>query len=594
MIREDLPTNENLNDSSAESGQTLVLMALLFVVLLLFVGLAVDVGFGFVRSSQFSRAVDAAVLAGVLDLTPGSNGTDPADIRASQFLAANGWPTPTLTLYESARSITVDGIPQYTITATWPVETYFMGLLGINGFPITNAATAAYYTNSELYIPTSFDDGIMSKANLFLIGEEGCSSLGDPVIPLNSGASLPNEDYPAYGGVYRYRISVPARYPLTTGQNIVRVEIFDADSRNLVERANNAGIEVTHSKAVGGYVEDMACVTAGWGDRCIVYTGETPNAAFQNPFWMWRVDTHYDSSCNLVNDGYGDTVTSFELYYKDEDGYRKTHATYTVDNDRDAAYTDLNWISPGTQGSIVPADIISDSFEISVNDIPQNDDGSYSIFLDVRAPAGSSMNGYDIWAGTPPSFYVSLGLAPLDPYVNARNLQLVENPVGYGSAGISIYSLGRLPLQYYPNNTLGENFDDVTIPLILLDIDLADQTVYGTAFDYDPNISDKTINFFVDTVSKEGYDTYLDLVNPDDVDNQCQPDEKLHLLKTTCSGGLDTNGTCHGEWLQPQAQLCIPSTDYFGGGILQATLEPDGDAFTWQFAVTSGEPFLTR
>ena len=134
MNWEEAPDNNNQIESSNESGQTLVLIALLFVVLLLFVGLAVDVGLGFVRSSQFSRAVDAAVLAGVLDLNPGSTGTTNADIRASQFLAANGWPTPTLTVYETARSITVGGIPQYTITATWPVETYFLGLIGIAGF----------------------------------------------------------------------------------------------------------------------------------------------------------------------------------------------------------------------------------------------------------------------------------------------------------------------------------------------------------------------------------------------------------------------------------------------------------------------------
>ena len=70
MKPKEAPEYNDKNDSANESGQTLVLIALLFVVLLLFVGLAVDVGFGFVRSSQFSRAVDAAVLAGVIDLNP--------------------------------------------------------------------------------------------------------------------------------------------------------------------------------------------------------------------------------------------------------------------------------------------------------------------------------------------------------------------------------------------------------------------------------------------------------------------------------------------------------------------------------------------
>ncbi len=79
-----------------ESGQSIVLLALMFVILLLFVALAVDVGFAFVRSSQFSAAVDSAALAGVVDLDPSTNDTAAADIRAEQFLAANGWSVDTL------------------------------------------------------------------------------------------------------------------------------------------------------------------------------------------------------------------------------------------------------------------------------------------------------------------------------------------------------------------------------------------------------------------------------------------------------------------------------------------------------------------
>jgi len=189
---------DTLRVRQQESGQSLVLIALMFAILLLFVGLAVDVGFGFARSSQFSRAVDSAAMAGVVDLVPSSSNTAEADIRAWQFLGANGWPTPTLTSFASERSLTASGIPQYTITATWPVETYFLRLIGIQGFPITHGATAAYFTNSEMLTPTAWDAGRMRLAAQYISGGEGCAQQGDPVVPIYSTYGSPNEDRPAF------------------------------------------------------------------------------------------------------------------------------------------------------------------------------------------------------------------------------------------------------------------------------------------------------------------------------------------------------------------------------------------------------------
>ena len=54
--------------NKSEEGQSIVIIALILVALLVFAGIAVDVGFIFARNSQLQAAVDAAALAGVPEL----------------------------------------------------------------------------------------------------------------------------------------------------------------------------------------------------------------------------------------------------------------------------------------------------------------------------------------------------------------------------------------------------------------------------------------------------------------------------------------------------------------------------------------------
>jgi hypothetical protein len=578
----------------SELGQSLVLIALLFAILLLFVGLAVDVGFGFARSSQFSRAVDSAAMAGVVDLVPSATTTTEADIRASQFLGANGWPTPTLTSLASARSLTAAGIPQYTITATWPVETYFLRLVGINGFPITHSATAAYFTNSEMLTPTAWDSGRMRLAAQFISGDEGCAAQGDPVIPRSSTFGTPNEDRPAFDQRYTYRISVPDEYPLFVGNSNLRVELFDPDSYNV-----NLGQTAvfTHSARIGGYTDTGSCLSQGIGDQCLIITGEKPDAAFQNPYWLWRVDENWDASCNFASgQPKGSAVTRYELYYADANGDRQAIARYTVENEADHLKTDLKWVSPGSPGSLVDTDD-GNSFQFDFSGIPTNPDGSVSIFLDVTSEGGTAVNVWDLWAGPTADYYTGQGLAALASDVNQRNLQLANNPYGYSTLGVRIYALGRIPL----SNFTGDDSvsQSATLPLVPLDIDLASQTVYGTSFDFDPRdnfpnypqiLPPPTVNLRVNTVPAEANDTYLNVVDIGSVNNQCNPDEVLHNLSTSCNSGTN----CDNEWMAPQVQFCIPDTTWFGGGILELTYEPHRDMHVWQFAISAGDAFLTR
>ena len=82
-----------------ERGQSIILLAGAMIALLVFVGLAVDAGVIYMGSLHLSRAVDAAVLAGVVELPnddvdfphiPFEHRTDHADAKAQDFLWANG------------------------------------------------------------------------------------------------------------------------------------------------------------------------------------------------------------------------------------------------------------------------------------------------------------------------------------------------------------------------------------------------------------------------------------------------------------------------------------------------------------------------
>lgn len=578
-LRDRKSQNEQVVDPAAsESGQSIVLLAAVFVILLLFVGLAVDVGLGFVRSSMFSRAVDSAALAGVVDLDPTVDDTGLADERASQFLGANGWPTNTLSVFDSLRSVTTAGIPQYTLTVTWPVELYFLRLLGFEGYPITRSASAAFFAQAELYTPTAFDYGKMGKASQFLFGPSSCTQEGDPVTPIESTPGSVNEDYVLWEGVYRYRIVIPDTYTAT----LIRIELFDPDSVNL--RGNSATI--SHTLAVSdtlGPSSSLDCngSSLGMGDSCVISTGESLDTINQNPFWFQRVDETWVSDCSQnAGQAAGDTVTNYELYYYNTDGVEVPLASYIVDNAQ-AASTDMKWVVPGVTANVSTA---FGSFDVNISALPAGDDGSKTLQMDVTGTSGSSKNVWDLWAGPPPSYYSAVGLSTLDSDVNLRNLQVSNNPTAYQRAEITALALGRMPLNSYAGDT------EIELHLAPLDISTGDGTIYSSIFDYDTGTPPPDINFEIDTVSTAFYDICTTVVDtPTGSSGSCSiPYEPL---QATCEGDQD----CANNWTFPQYTMGIPgaSASFFGGDLV-VKYRPRNDAHTWSLAITAGRPFLTR
>jgi len=560
--------------SSNESGQSIVLLALALVVILAFVALAVDVGFAFVRTVQFSSAVDAAALAGTIELNPTGGSTHEADIRAIQFLGANGWPTPTLKSMSSARSETKLGLPNYTLTATWPVDFFFARVIGLDDYAVTRTATAIYFAQSEMVAPTAGDFGHVRTASQFVYGPDGCSQQGDPVSNRLLTPNDPNSYYPMFDTVYSYQIVVDDDY---AASDILRIELLDPDSYN----SRPDSTIVHHSLSDGRPSAELSCQadSAGAGDRCIIETGESLAAVNQNPFWLQRIDENWSSECApLVEDGFGDVVTSYELYYQDESGQRQTLAAYTVDNARDYLHSDMRWVSPGTAGSAVPAD--EGSFEVILSNVPADELGQRTVELEVKTNSGSGKNAWDLWAGPPPSYFASQGVPSLDADANLRNLQLANNPVDYAVPGLSVHAIGRMPLSHYVHS------QPIKLKLAPIDSTLGGGVLYATTYDFDPPGGPADIRFTIDTLSPIDFETHTTLVgNPTPGHSGSNADP----LQATCKGGAG----CDGSWMLPQYAMPIPQV-FFAGGKLEANYNPGGDDHVWSIGVTAGRPFLTN
>src|SRR5437016_7560742 len=110
-------------------GQTLVTFAMFLLVLVLFVGLAIDLGFAYVTRASLSKAVDAASLTGARNL---SLGDAQATALALATLYANypqtgrdvAWPPPTNVSFEDSGGSTLVNVSSRT-----SIHTYFIGVL---------------------------------------------------------------------------------------------------------------------------------------------------------------------------------------------------------------------------------------------------------------------------------------------------------------------------------------------------------------------------------------------------------------------------------------------------------------------------------
>lgn len=562
------PENKVQTGLPSESGQSIVLIALLIVGLIAFAGVATDVGMLFARSSQYTAAVDAATLAGAVDLT---ESVDAAIARAGEFLAANGWPTSVLT---GTQLTTGRGYPEFVLTATYSVPTYFLHVLGFDEVPVTRSAAAALYTQTDMPTSAQAELGMLRTAGQFVMGPDSCTAQGDPISARwrQDGVANPLRDFT--GGRYIYRIQVPDDF----SEDLV-VQLFDPDPIN-TRFGNTTSFELSNGATVPSGTE--ACLSGGDGDACMISTGEPTSS---NPVWLHRADEVWvpAAGCPVrsVDDPNGNTVTRYMLYYYDGADNRKELVAFTSGAATDTS-TDMKWITPGIDFTANITARLTDRFRIStgiLNSIPVDGSRNRSVYLDVEAIAGTSKNGWDVWAG-PASVAATL---PAD--ANQRNLAILRNLRNVSTGGVEIFAQGYLPVTSYL-------FDPLTLPIAAISSAQGGGTIYATVFDFEAPASGP-FQFNFDTMSLTDRPGHGMEIGQD-------PGLPQNLLGYNryplCSGG----GDCNNRWVEPQFNILIPSSSSayfprpFYGGYLTVDYTMHSDEHVWSVSLAGGRPFLTR
>ncbi len=616
---------QQANAEREEEGQSIVILAFVFIGLLAFVGIAVDVGLVFARATQLQSGIDAAALAGVTELADGD--LNDADNRAAQFLRANGIPISVTQTIVSDRDVnSLDGV-EYSVTGTWPVELFFLRLIGLEEVNVTRSATAAYFPLADIFTGRRSEYGFIETANQSVFGPNICTSYGDSFSPLNS-VWAPGEY------TWKYRIYIPPDY----NHDIVRVELFDPDSINTAENSHTVFFSATaiqysldndppDNRRFPAEGKVLNCQEHSVGGNphqrwqpCVLRTGELDILEEDdsisldqiNPYWFVRIDENRGAGAGHGNGTCGtpsvytpryNTQTVFELFYyrQESDGTitRIPLASYTGQVDDGIRgggdhMTDMRWVSPrpGPQpyddyvdenGNpiVVPADF--GSFDISLSSIPDILEdpatGARYIYLDITSLSGASENGYSIWAGPPNDNRAS--------DVNTRNLNLVESPAAasaHFSQGVTVFAMGNLPM----NSIYSQPVD---IPLVYIGPEMAGQRVFVSLFDPDAG-TQPPIAFFFDSIAFQPTTGNTVGVNWNQTDwgflygDATDPNPDGRCFHVSVSG----NNRCTNQWIDPSYGLTIPGDvsrcDY---GHL-ATLTP-GTAEYRQYLMDNCTPF---
>ncbi|MEM9773707.1 MAG: pilus assembly protein TadG-related protein [Chloroflexota bacterium] len=607
---------------SEESGQAIVIVAAALIVLIAFTGLAIDLGFVWMRQSQLKSIVDSAALAGapLLGPTAAQGGLAEADKNAIQYLATNqimdtneGVSLDQLTSFESSQALSPLGAREYTITVTWEVPLFFMPVLGFEEWNLIESSTAAYFPLVDLYSGRRIALNGVTTSTQAIFGPDQVTSFGDAFSPDGS-------PFPAERGLlnadgdfsYIYRIEIPEDYrgyvtDPGTGERveteIVRVELLDPDSINnsvptnaLLTHSRKFGTDMQNNGASpadlfqpvdegdcsGNASNPCIILTCEWGElhegsgRCrdgvySNYYATNPDLLELdqiNPFWFYRLDEmRRRSGTSQPNQTQYHTVTLYTLYYfqQESDGsivkqFLTSYAGQSLNNadltrwdvPPVGAYhtsTDLHWVSPGAYNEIGlvptrcntqnwpknnggfdatggPADgcdvtVVGDEdptattfqddatmgrgFEIDMSEdvtgilVDQVSRMKY-IYLEIKTVEGASENGFEVWAGPPHAHY------GLKSEVNDRNIQMTNDGNLYGTDGVSVYSLGIMPLNSLTNNR-------VDFPLVYVSPEYAGRDIEISLFDADAGTS-YPMCFYFDTIPnpdcEPGFDTSMD------------------------------------------------------------------------------------
>lgn len=285
-----------LKAAKNESGQMMIMLALLLPLLFCFVGFGIDFGFAFVTKAQLAKACDAAALATMLNLGQG-NTQATAIGQAKFYLNANGnsqlyvsAPTPSIQIVPPSGP---GGEPVVNVLGTAKIHTFFIGFAGFPTLTITNYSQAtrppifmSLVLDKSGSMGPNYDDGaaalpgaVTDFLGYFLentdqVGEVSFSYIGTPDVAISTTFKTPIENYVnglaannykgftggtfAQGGLTWANTQITGVSPLPT--NAVPVVVFFTDGW-----ANSIQQPVGANQAIfGGCSPKEFTTAAGW------------------------------------------------------------------------------------------------------------------------------------------------------------------------------------------------------------------------------------------------------------------------------------------------------------------------------------------
>jgi hypothetical protein len=216
---------------ASERGAALVWVAGTLVILLTTTALATDLGWILLRNSQLQSAADSAALAGVVNL-PGFEAQ--ATLDATDAAGANGFPIDgTTNLLDEALADN-----SYRVELTTTIDTFFLKLIGMDTFNLSQSATAQYIKPVRLGSPDNTFGGPSNNFWAAINGRYTEIQQGDPYASecITHAANTPGCSGPTNGeyrpGGYYYGIEV------APGSSDLTVQIYDGG--HYVEETGNS------------------------------------------------------------------------------------------------------------------------------------------------------------------------------------------------------------------------------------------------------------------------------------------------------------------------------------------------------------------
>lgn len=165
-----------------EQGQTLLMFVLFMIVLIVFIGLGVDMGFAYITRARLSKAVDSACLAGMRNLYQSQAQAD--IVARAAFLANYGTsgrdvpPGPVVTVNFK----TVNNNTAIDVGATVSINTYFIRVLPL--WKTLSVGSSAEATRADVNMTLVLDtSGSMDPKRGPPPGGDGTGSGGGKYLP---------------------------------------------------------------------------------------------------------------------------------------------------------------------------------------------------------------------------------------------------------------------------------------------------------------------------------------------------------------------------------------------------------------------------